>query len=362
MSRYFNPDLSKLAPYVPGEQPKDREYIKLNTNESPFPPSPEAIKAVRSEEASKLNLYPDPEASELREAIAQRYGVSKTNVMCSNGSDEALAFAFLAFCGGRDAASAGERCAGAAFADVTYGFYPVYCGLYGIKSRIFPVGNDLAINAGDYIGVPETVFIANPNAHTGLTLPARDIEKIASSDKNRVVVVDEAYVDFGGESSVKLINEHKNILIIGTFSKSRSLAGGRLGFAIGDGELISDLNTVRYSFHPYNINRLTMAAGIAALRDEEYFADCVDKIVRTRDATRTALLARGFEVTDSKGNFLLAAKAGIPGRTLYSKLRETGILVRLLPDERIKDYIRVTIGSRDQMETFINRVDEILKG
>ena len=353
MSIYFTPDLSALKPYVPGEQPKDRKYIKLNTNESPFPPSPEVIKAVCSEEALRLNLYPDPDAGELCEALAQRYGVSKENVICTNGSDEALAFAFRAFCGsGR----------GAAFADITYGFYPVYCDLYGIKRTILPVQDDLTIKADDYIGIRETVFIANPNAQTGLSLPLDVIEKIVGSDKNRVVVADEAYVDFGGESAVGLTKRYPNLLIIGTFSKSRSLAGGRLGFAIGDRELISDLNTVRYSFHPYNINRLTMAAGIAAVGDTGYFAECVNEIIKVRAMTRQALIKRGFDVTDSRGNFLLAVNKKISGRELYSRLKDMGVLVRLLPDDRIKDHIRITIGTQDQMDTLIRCVDVILKG
>jgi histidinol-phosphate aminotransferase len=224
-----------------------------------------------------------------------------------------------------------------------------------------PLKDDFTINADDYIGIPETVFIANPNAQTGISLPVCEIERIVSSNPGRVVVVDEAYVDFGGESSVKLINKYQNLVVISTFSKSRSLAGGRLGFVIADKELITDLNTVRYSFNPYNVNRLTMAAATAAVKDVNYYAERVKEIVRVRGETREALLSRGFYVTNSRANFLLAGCKDISGQELYSKLREMGVLVRVFPDERIKDYIRVTIGSDEQMKKFVSCIDVILK-
>lgn len=353
MSRFFTSDLKGLKPYVPGEQPSDKKYVKLNTNESPFPPSPEVIKAVTAGETERLNLYPDPDANRLCQAMAEYYGVSREKVMCTNGSDEALSFAFRAFC-------CSSR--GAAFADITYGFYPVFCNYYGLKYKVLPVNDDFTINPDDYISIPETVFIANPNAQTGIFLPVEDIEKIVASDPDRVVVVDEAYVDFGGKSAVCLTEKYQNLLVIGTFSKSRSLAGGRLGYAIGDGELISDLNTVRYSFHPYSINRLSMEAGIAALKDREYFNNCTNKVIKTREYTRQELIKIGFYVTDSTGNFLLAGHKGITGRDLYLKLKGKGILVRVLPDERIKNYVRITIGKQTDMEKLISEIDFILKG
>jgi len=310
------------------------------------------FKAVSDAEKIKLNLYPDPEAFSLRKALAESFGVSAENVIVTNGSDETLSFAFRAFCGS-------DR--GAAFADVTYGFYPVFCKYYCIKYKILPLNEDFTINPDDYLTIPETVFIANPNAQTGIFLPVEEIAKIASSDINRVVVVDEAYVDFGSQSCVNLTQKYPNLLVVGTFSKSRSLAGGRLGYAVGDRELINDLNTVRYSFHPYSVNRLTMMAGIAAIDDKEYFEKCTNEIIKTREYTSKALTDLGFYVTPSAGNFLLARHGKISGQILYSKLKSTGILVRIFPDKRIKDFIRVTIGTRLDMEAFVSAVSKILQ-
>jgi histidinol-phosphate aminotransferase len=352
MSRYLTIDLKELTPYVPGEQPVDKKYIKLNTNESPFPPSPEVLKAINDGEKGKLNLYPDPEALSLRKALAESFGVSAENVIVTNGSDETLSFAFRAFCGSDK---------GAAFADITYGFYPVYCKYYGIKCKVLPLNGDFTINTEDYISTPETVFIANPNAQTGIFLPVEEIEKIASSDINRVVVVDEAYVDFGSQSCIGLTKKYPNLLVVGTFSKSRSLAGGRLGYAVGDRELIGDLNTVRYSFHPYSVNRLTMVAGIAAIKDKEYFEKCTKEIIKTREYTSCALKNLGFYVTPSAGNFILARHDKMSGKALYSRLKGTGILVRIFPDERIRDFIRITIGTKTDMETFVLQVGKILQ-
>ncbi|MFA7099073.1 MAG: aminotransferase class I/II-fold pyridoxal phosphate-dependent enzyme [Eubacteriales bacterium] len=347
MSRYLNPELTCLKEYTPGEIPSGRDYIKLNTNESPFPPSPAAISSANGLEAGKNNLYPDPYYTELRGAIALNFGVKTQNVMVSNGSDEALAFAFRAFCGS----------GGAAFADVTYGLYPCLCGLFGIKSKVIPVREDLSINPADYFGIPRCVVIANPNAHTGLSLTGEEIEKIASSNKNRVVIIDEAYADFNSFRAVPLTAFHKNLAVISTFSKSRSLAGARLGFAIADAELISDLEKVRFSFNPYNISRLTAAMGIASLSDDEYFKKTVGEIIKTREVTKKALAEKGFEVTNSRGNFLLFKKPGMSGSEIQAKLWEAGVLTRVFPEDRIKDFVRVSIGKQEDMEKFLSALD-----
>ena len=351
MSRFLIPGLSALEPYTPGEQPRDRRYIKLNTNESPFPPSQGVIDAVNGQ-AGLLQLYSDPDSTELTRRLAETYGVEPRQIIATNGSDEVLNFAFLAFA---DAAHP------LAFADITYGFYPVFAALNRIPYRTVPLKEDFSIDPGDYIGTGETVVIANPNAPTGLCLPVSDIEHIVASNPDRVVIVDEAYVDFGAESAVRLVDRYDNLLVTGTFSKSRSLAGARLGFGIGSPALIADLHTVRCSTNPYNVNRMTAAAGVAALEDAGYYRRNCRIIEQNRGELTRELRALGFAVPDSKANFVFAKTGRIGGRQLYLELKKRGILVRHFEKERIRDYNRITIGTAEQMQTLVRTVKQILE-
>ena len=335
MSCFFSEKYNALTPYTPGEQPKGQQYIKLNTNESPFPPSVAAQKLAAAE-AARLELYSDPECRDLVAAVTEILGVAGDEIIFTNGSDEILNFAFMAFC---------DEHRPAVFPDITYGFYPVFAELNRVPYTEIPLNPDFTINVGDYIGVGKTVFIANPNAPTGIALPLSDIESIVRSNPDNVVVIDEAYVDFGAESAVSLTRRYDNLLVTQTFSKSRSLAGARLGFGIGCPSLIRDLNTIKYSTNPYNVNRMTMAAGIGALTDRKYFADNCRAIEQTREWTSDELRALGFTVLDSKANFVFAAHGRISGKELYLKLKQNGILVRHFDSARLTDFNRITIGS-----------------
>ena len=350
MSRFFSDKYAELKAYVPGEQPKKQQYIKLNTNENPFPPHPAVVKAAR-EAAGKLELYPEPECTELRETLAGRLGVSPDELIMTNGSDEILNFAFMAFC---------DRHIPAVFADITYGFYPVYGQINLVPYREIPLQEDLTIRIKDYFQSAGTIFIANPNAPTGIALRRDEIAEILQQNPYNVVVVDEAYVDFGAESCVPLIREYDNLLVTQTFSKSRSMAGARLGFGVANPEIIRDLKTIQYSTNPYNIDRMTMATGISCLQNDEYNMENCRTIVATREWTRDALEKLGFEVTPSKTNFLFARHPDISGEELYLKLKERGILIRHFSVERIKDYNRITIGSREDMETVVRVIGELV--
>ncbi len=351
MSRFFSERYKDVVPYVPGEQPKDMQYIKLNTNESPFPPSPKA-QAMAAEAAGKLQLYSDPQCKLLNEKAAELFGVSTDEVLFGNGSDELLYFAFMAFCDEKHPV---------AFPDITYGFYSVYAQFLGINAQQIPLKNDFSIDVNDYIGLNKTIFIANPNAPTGLALPLSDIEAIVKSNPDNVVVIDEAYVDFGWESAIPLTNKYDNLLVIQTLSKSRSMAGGRLGFAVGSKTLISDLNTLKFSTNPFNVNRMSMAAGLGALEDTEYFNANCKKIIANREWTTNELRALGFTVIDSMTNFVLAKHPALDGKAFYLKLKENGILVRHFDTPRLRDYNRVTIGSAQEMQTFIDTTKKILE-
>ena len=351
MSKFLTQKLQGLTPYVPGEQPKEREYVKLNTNESPFPPSDLAV-AGASEYAKKLYLYPDPDLKELTNAVADYYGVGAENVILTNGSDEVLNFAFSAYC---------DKDTPAIFPNITYGFYKVFAELYGVLYTEIPLKSDFTVALNDYINAKGTVFIANPNAPTGINLTIDEIEKIVSSNKERVVVIDEAYVDFGGQSAIKLIDKYDNLLVTQTFSKSRSMAGARLGMGFGSKGLIEDLHRIRYSTNPYNVNSMTAAAGLGAIKDDKYFRDNCSKIIKNREYTETELKKLGFTLTDSKANFVFAKSDKIDGKTLYLKLKEKGVLVRHFDKVEIKDYNRITVGSIEQMQYFISMVKEILK-
>ncbi len=351
MSRFFSNTHSSLVPYVPGEQLNDKKYIKLNTNESPFPPSPAVERAV-NDESQRLMLYPDPDCKPLINKLSKLYGVDADSVVVTNGSDEILNFAFLAFC---------DKEHPVVFPDHTYGFYKVFAQLYNLPYEEIPLMEDFTVRVEDYISINKNIFIANPNAPTGIALPLSDIERIVASNPDNVVVVDEAYVDFGGESAVGLIGKYPNLLVTQTFSKSRSLAGARLGMGFADPELIADINTLRYSTNPYNINRLTMSAGVAALEENDYYVNNCKKIIKAREYTTEALTKMGFQVLDSKTNFVFAKSDIIHGEELYKKLRDRGILIRHFTKPRISEFNRITVGTQEQMETLINAVKEILE-
>ncbi len=345
MSRRFD----RLTPYTPGEQPVDKPYVKLNTNESPFPPSDKAVAAAKAE-LEWLHLYPDPTCGKLRKALAQRYGVTPDRVMVGNGSDEVLSFAFMAY---------GD--AGVAYPDITYGFYRVFADLYGLEAVEMPLKEDFTIDVNDYKGLHRTIFIANPNAPTGLCLTRDQIEEILAANPGNVVVVDEAYVDFGGESAVGLTSKYDNLLVTGTFSKSRSMAGARLGFGIASPALIRDLETLRYSTNPYNLNRTTLAAGLGQLADEETTRKNCQAIVDNREYTTEKLTEMGFSVIPSRANFVFATHPGIGGKELYLRLKEAGILVRHFDTVRLKEYNRITIGSHEQMDALLAAIKSILE-
>lgn len=351
MSKYLNDKYSSLERYVPGEQPQDKKYIKLNTNESPFPPSPKVIKGINEEETEKLCLYCDPECKELKSALAGLYGVKQENVFLSNGSDDILNFAFMVW---------GKN--GAIFPDLTYGFYKVFCELHGVEYEEIPLKEDFSIDENDYIGKNKFIVIANPNAPTGMTMEMSGIEKIAASNPDSVVLIDEAYVDFGGESALPLMKKYDNVIICQTFSKSRSLAGARLGFALGSKELIEDLDLIKYSTNPYNVNRLTQKAGKYAVEENDYYVNNCKTIMENREYTVEKLEKLGFTVLPSKANFIFAKSDKIGGEELYLALKDRGVLVRHFTKERIKDFNRITIGSKEQMEKFIECTQAILKG
>jgi histidinol-phosphate aminotransferase len=350
MSRFFSARHAALDAYVPGEQPRDRKYIKLNTNESPFPPHPAVAEAVAAE-AGQLQLYSDPTMKALTEAMAATLGVTPAQVLMVNGSDEALNFAFWAFC---------DETHPIAYPAISYGFYSVFAALHHIPAKEIPLREDFSIDYRDYCGLGCAIVIANPNAPTGLALPLCEIEEIVKSNPDHPVIIDEAYVDFGAESAIALLPKYPNLMVVGTFSKSRSLAGARLGFAVASPEMIADLNTIKYSTNPYNVNRMTAAAGLATLaHNDEAMANC-RTVAATRERVKTQLRELGFTVTDSKANFLFAAHPTVSGEALYQGLRARGILVRHFSTPAIANYNRITVGTDAEMDALIAAIREIL--
>ena len=351
MSRFFSSKYAALEPYTPGEQPKEMQYVKLNTNESPFPPSKKA-----QEEAAKaamgLQLYSDPTCKITTDALAKTLEVEPDQVLLTNGSDEILNFAFMAFC---------DENTPAVFADITYGFYSVFAQINNLPYKTIPLKEDFTIEISDYFDAKGTVFIANPNAPTGISLSRAQIEEILQKNPNNVVVIDEAYVDFGGESCVPLIKKYDNLLVTQTFSKSRSMAGARLGFGVGCKALIADLNAIKYSTNPYNVNSMTLAAGYGTLCDPDYTAANCKTIMENREKTADALKKLGFEMTNSKTNFLFVKHPNLDGETLYLELKKRGILVRHFTASRISSYNRITVGTWEQMQTLIATIQSILE-
>ncbi|MBR5768030.1 MAG: histidinol-phosphate transaminase [Clostridia bacterium] len=352
MNRFLSKRRASLVSYVPGEQPKDRRYIKLNTNESPYPPSAKAIESA-AEAAKKLMLYPDPEYTALREAIGETYSVGPECVTVGNGSDEILNFAFAAFCG------EGER--PAVFPDVTYGFYPIFAKQNGVPFVTVPLNDDFSLPADMTEGDGCVFFIANPNAPTGVFTPVGKIRDAALRHPDSLYVIDEAYVDFGGESCAGLTKELDNVLVTGTFSKSRSMAGARLGFGIGCPGLIKCLDLIRNSINPYNVSMMTAAAGIGSLSDPGYTAENCRKIIKSRERLTSEMRKAGFYVTDSLGNFVFAKHPHIPGAEIYSTLRDRGILVRHFDGKRIGDYNRITVGSEEEVSALIEALNVIIR-
>ena len=349
MSRFLKESLQALAAYTPGEQPRDQQYIKLNTNESPYPPAPSVVEAMNAEQVELLRLYSDPTAKALKEKLAQLYAVKPENVFVSNGSDEILNFAFLAF---------GEG--GVVFPEISYGFYEVFGDLYALDYEKISLKEDFSIDQRDYCGKNKMVVIANPNAPTGMSISLAQIEEILKSNSDNVVVIDEAYVDFGGETALPLLEKYANLLITRTFSKSRCLAGGRLGYGFGSRELIADLEKIKYSTNPYNVNRLTLLLGEKTVEAESYYREKCAEIIETREWTAEELKKLGFTVLPSQTNFVFAKTDKMDGGELYGKLKSRGILVRHFSNPKISQFNRITIGTKEQMETLIATLKEVL--
>ena len=349
MSRFLNAQYRAMGAYTPGEQPRDQQYIKLNTNESPYPPAPSVVEAMNAEQVELLRLYSDPTAKGLKDKLAGLYGVKPENVFISNGSDEVLNFTFMAF---------GVN--GAVFPDISYGFYEVYADLYAINAEKIPLESDFSIDYRKYCGKNKLVVIANPNAPTGMTIPVWQIEEIVKSNPDSLVLIDEAYVDFGGETCLPLTKKHDNLLVTRTYSKSRCLAGGRLGYAFGSTAVIADLEKIKYSTNPYNINRLTLLLGEKTVEAESYYQEKCREIEATRAWTTRQLAGLGFTVLPSKANFIFVKTDRLDGGELYKKLKEKGILVRHFTNPRICQFNRVTIGTKQQMQTLIDTVKEVL--
>ena len=351
MSRFLNAKLTAMEAYTPGEQPRDMQYIKLNTNESPYPPAPSVVAAMTEAEVRNLRLYSDPTAKGLKEKLAELYAVVPETIFVSNGSDEVLNFAFMAY---------GEK--GVVFPEITYGFYEVFGELYGLSCEKVPLKEDFSLDYTDYCGKNKMIVIANPNAPTGRSIPVSQIREILKSNPDAVVVIDEAYVDFGGQTCLPLLGEFDNLLVTRTYSKSRCLAGGRLGYAFASPAIISDLEKIKYSTNPYNINRLTLRLGEATVDAEAYYQEKCREIVETRSWTEQQLEKLGFTVLPSDANFLFAKTDKMDGGKLYEALKERGILVRHFRKEIISQYNRITIGTRAEMEVFVETLRSILGG
>ncbi len=352
MSKYWSSLVKNIKPYVPGEQPKDQKYIKLNTNENPYPPSAKAIAAIKDAANETLRLYPDPSGDILRETIAAHFHLKMENVFIGNGSDELLAFSFPAFF-----EPAGLPIL---FAEITYSFYPVYAEFFNIPYRLIPVDEEFNISIEGYFQKNGGIIIANPNAPSGKGITLTTIENILRQNENSVVILDEAYVDFGGQSAVGLINRFPNLLVIRTLSKSYSLAGLRMGFVLGSAELIDGLTRVKDSINSYTVDRLAQAGAREAIKDDAYFQETRAKIIRTREHATARLIDLGFHVIPSQANFIFISHAQYQGRVLYQKLRGKGILVRYFDKPKIDNYLRVTIGTDEEMDCFLREVERIL--
>jgi histidinol-phosphate aminotransferase len=352
MSRYWSDVVRQLSPYVPGEQPRATNLTKLNTNENPYPPSKEALAVLAGDIGRDLRLYPDPDSVLLRDAIAELHGLDRSNVFVGNGSDEVIAQSFMAFFTGTGVLQ---------FPDVTYSFYPVYCQLFGIESDVIPLSDDFSIDLQPYRQGTGGIIFPNPNAPTGMALPRHEIEGLLKDAPDRLIVVDEAYVDFGAESAVGLVRHYENLLVVQTLSKSRSLAGLRVGFAMGQADLISGLDRVKNSYNSYPIDRIAERIAVAALGDGAYFRECRDKIVAAREWTALRLAELGFAVLPSLANFLFVRHPQILAIRLFEQLRERDVLVRHFENQRIEQYLRITIGTRADMQRLTSVLSDLVR-
>lgn len=350
VSKYWSPMLSGLDPYVPGEQPKDKKYIKLNTNENPYGPSPKVLEVIKNNSDEMLRLYPDPEFKEFRQTVADYYGISPEEVYAGNGSDELLAFAFLAFFKGKGPII---------FPDITYSFYPVYCKIFDIEYKTIPLDDQFNIPVDRMKASNGGVVISNPNAPTGKVLSLDEIKIILENNKDSVVLVDEAYIDFGGQTTVALINQFDNLIVLQTLSKSRSLAGMRIGVALGQKELIDGICRVKNSINSYPLDRLALAAAVEAFKDESYFKETTNKVISTREWTVKAMRNLGFKVLESASNFIFATLEGTKAVDIFNLLRDKGILVRHFNKPRISEFLRISIGTNEEMEKLIEVLKEM---
>ncbi|ARN72890.1 histidinol-phosphate transaminase [Oceanicoccus sagamiensis] len=350
-SPYWSDFVQGLHPYVPGEQPKVQDLIKLNTNENPYPPSPKVLQVINDEAINALRLYPDPSNSRLKQALAKHFALNEKQICLGNGSDEILAFAFQGLL---------KHSKPILFPDITYGFYTVYCGLYGIDYIELPLAEDFSINLADYQRDNGGVIFPNPNAPTGVGKSLDSIESLLKTNTNSVVIVDEAYVDFGSESAASLLESYPNLLVIQTLSKSRSLAGSRVGYALGHADLIEALERIKNSFNPYSIDRLAELAATASIEDVDYFNDCCQKIITTREWTVQQLQALGFDILPSMTNFVMAKPNSISAEALFTQLREHKILVRYFQKPRIEEYLRISIGTDKEMQALVTAIKSIL--
>lgn len=350
--RFWSSRIRDVEPYVPGEQPKDRRYVKLNTNENPYPPSRKVAEALSGVDTDSLRLYPDPDCSGLRKALADSRNLAPEQVFVGNGSDEVLAFCYLAFMDDETPAI---------FPDITYSFYPVYAAFFGNNARIVPVNEDFTIPLQEMMRDDGTVILTNPNAPTGIAVSSEAVAALCRANPNHLVIVDEAYVDFGGESVVPLIGEYDNLLVVQTFSKSRSLAGMRIGFAYGNEGLIAGLNAVKNSINSYTLDRMALAAAQAAVEDGAYTDDTCRRIAETREKTAGKLLDMGFVVLPSKTNFLFVSHQTVPADVIFKKLREKGVLVRYFNKPRINNFLRITVGTDEEMDILVSALTEILE-
>lgn len=350
--RYWSDIVGRLQPYVPGEQPQQLDLVKLNTNENPYGPSPAVLAAIRQQADASLRLYPPPESDRLRESIARYHRLQVEQVFVGNGSDEVLAHCFRALL---------EHPLPLLFPDITYSFYPVYCGLFDIPFRTIPLAADFSIRVEDYAVANGGIVIANPNAPTGCLLPLSDIRRLLDQNPDSVVVIDEAYIDFGGDTAIGLVDRFENLLVVQTLSKSRSLAGLRVGLAVGNPNLVEALNRVKNSFNSYPLDSLAIAGGSAAFADEEYFETTRQRIIGQRRLLVRELEARNLEVLPSAANFLMTRHPVLAGADLALALREQGVLVRHFSKARIADYVRITVGSEEQNRALLDALDRILQ-
>ena len=351
MSREWTKNLRNIEPYVPGEQSKDKDIVKINANENPYPPSPKAAEILKSFDTNKLRFYPSANSTKLKESIAKYYKVDVSNVFVGNGSDDVLAVAFQSFFNSEKPI---------VYPDLTYSFYPVWCSLFGIKYKNYPVGDDFRINPEDYKEKNGGVVIPNPNAPTSLGEGLDFVEKILNYNQDSVVIIDEAYVDFGGTSSIPLIDKYENLLVTGTFSKSRSLAGLRIGFAIGSKALIDVMEAVKNSYNSYTVDSLSIEMGAASIEDDEYFKSTCKKVIKTRERVTLELKKLGFDVLDSQTNFIFATHNKHNMKSLFEYLKTQKVFIRYFSLPRIENYVRITIGTNEEMDIFLEKTKEFI--